>query len=125
MLRNVQVAAMLGGNRSRLMRVGRVRSLCLVFALSVLTAVKLPAQTPNHAGSSDSLHQFSSSVEALVERVSPSVVEIEASGARPVEDDSGGNTGVRFARWRSIGSGVIVDPDGYIVTNAHVVSGAQ
>jgi len=124
MQRNV-LAAILGGKKVRLMLASRGRALCLLFALSVLTAGKLPAQTSNHAGSSDSLHQFSSSVEALVGRVSPSVVEVEASGARPVEDDSGGNTDVRFARWRSIGSGVIVDPDGYIVTNAHVVSGAQ
>src|SRR5882762_6867731 len=122
---NAPVTAILGGKKARLMLASRGRALCLLFALSVLTAGKLPAQTSNHAGSSDSLHQFSSSVEALVGRVSPSVVEVEASGARAVEDDSGGNTGVRFARWRSIGSGVIVDPDGYIVTNAHVVSGAQ
>src|SRR6267142_2482697 len=126
MQRNVLVTAILGGKKVRLMLASRGRALCLLFALSVLIAGKLPAQTSNHMmGSSDSLHQFSSSVEALVGRVSPSVVEVEASGARPVEDDSGGNTGVRFARWRSIGSGVIVDPDGYIVTNAHVVSGAQ
>src|SRR6266436_3905497 len=125
MQRNVLVTAILGGKKARLILASRGRALCLLFALSVLTAGKLPAQTSNHAGSSDSLHQFSSSVEALVGRVSPSVVEVEASGARPVEDGSGGNTGVRFARWRSIGSGVIVDPDGYIVTNAHVVSGAQ
>ena len=125
MQRNALVTAILGGKKVRLMLASRGRALCLLFALSVLIAGKLPAQTSNHTGSSDSLHQFSSSVEALVGRVSPSVVEVEASGARPVEDDSGGNTGVRTARWRSIGSGVIVDPDGYIVTNAHVVSGAQ
>ena len=124
MQRNV-LAAILGGKKVRLMLASRGRALCLLFALSVLIAGKLPAQTANHTGSSDSLHQFSSSVEALVGRVSPSVVEVEASGARSVEDDSGGNGDVRTARWRSIGSGVIVDPDGYIVTNAHVVSGAQ
>ena len=125
MQRNALVTAILGGKKVWLMLASRGRALCLLFALSLLIAGKLPAQTSNHAGSSDSLHQFSSSVEALVGRVSPSVVEVEASGARPVEDDSGGNGDVRTARWRSIGSGVIVDPDGYIVTNAHVVSGAQ
>jgi len=30
-----------------------------------------------------------------------------------------------IGRQRAIGSGVIVDPQGYIVTNAHVVKGAQ
>jgi serine protease Do len=125
MLRKIQVTAILGENGSRLMPASRVRSLCLVFALSVLTAVKLPAQANGHTASSDSLHQFSSSVEDLVGRVTPSVVEIEASGVKPVEDDSQGKTDVRTTKWRSIGSGVIVDPDGYIVTNAHVVSGAQ
>src|SRR6266403_2944361 len=107
---NAPVTAILGGKKVWLMLACRGRALCLLFALSVLTAGKLPAQTSNHTGSSDSLHQFSSSVEALVGRVSPSVVEVEASGARPVEDDSGGNTDVRFARWRSIGSRVLVDP---------------
>src|SRR5258707_11064212 len=67
------------------------------------------------------LRQFSNSLEDL-SRVSPAVVQIQASGLEPVEGKSGG---ALIVQQRSIASGVIVDADGYIVTNAHVLEGAQ
>ena len=121
---NMPGTGILVGQKSRWILAIRGRALLLV-ALSFFAAGKLSAQTSNRTDSADSLHQFSGSVEDLVRRVSPSVVEVKASGVGPVENDSRENTDVRIARWRSIGSGVIVDPDGYVVTNAHVVSGAQ
>jgi serine protease Do len=67
---------------------------------------------------------MSQSFESLVERVSPAVVEIFVSGYGADESEHG-KTSSAISRQKSLGSGVIVDPDGYIVTNYHVVEGAQ
>jgi len=72
-----------------------------------------------------SLRQLSQSVESLVERVAPSVVEILVTGYGPVDNSGTSETGLVVGPQRSMGSGVIVDADGYIITNAHVVAGAK
>ena len=67
---------------------------------------------------------MSKSFENLVRRVSPAVVEVLVTGyGTGEEDDQQPSSGV--GRERSLGSGVIVDPDGYIITNFHVVKGAD
>jgi serine protease Do len=95
--------------------------LCVV---CLSTAPRVSAQTVTAKVDFDPLHQLNNSVRALVKRVTPSVVQVLVTGYGPVET-SGGNTSLVLGRQQSIGSGVIVDADGYIVTNAHVLRGAH
>jgi serine protease Do len=67
---------------------------------------------------------FSRSIEATTERVGPAVVQIFTTSFAP-GDGIVPRTADLITTDRASGSGVIVDPDGYIVTNAHVVRGKQ
>jgi len=68
--------------------------------------------------------QLNAAMEQLVAKVSPAVVQIQVTGYGPLEDKSQANTAL-IVRQHAVGSGVIVDPSGYIITNAHVVANAQ
>jgi serine protease Do len=103
-----------------------VYSCLLLFSFVGLSSLQsAPAQTREGSRSADVLHQLNESIEDLVQRVSPTVVQILVTGYGTAEETERGQTELLVGRRRAIGSGVIVDPEGYIVTNAHVVNGAQ
>jgi len=93
------------------------------FRLSIVFTFLLAALGAQ-AQSTDALHKLNESVDALIKKVSPSVVQILVTGFGPVEPERG-SAAVVIGRQRAIGSGFVIDPEGYIITNAHVVSGAQ
>ena len=108
--------------------------LCIAIAASyALCAASLAAQSATNSQKTQSsdevtrkdlLAQFNESLQELTARVSPSIVQVQVTGYRALNDKNDTDAST-IGRQRSLGSGVIVDPDGYIITNAHVVKGAQ
>jgi len=70
------------------------------------------------------LVQLNQALEGLAAKVSPAVVQILVTGFGPIQEQDKSRTAL-IVRQHAVGSGVIVDPNGYIMTNAHVVEGAQ
>ncbi len=96
-----------------------------ILALLALAAgAPVAGQKPQRAATKGVLHELNGAISSLIARVSPAVVQVLVTGYGPVAEGRP-ETGALIARQSSLGSGVIVDQSGYILTNSHVVHGAQ
>ena len=77
---------------------------------------------PAGAVAASSLAGLNAELQALATRVAPSVVQVLV---KSYASANAAGSPLLLATQRSSGSGVVVDPDGYVVTNAHVVLGAR
>jgi serine protease Do len=95
------------------------------FGVAQKSAPQLPAPASQAAGGAArrGLFAMDAELQALAERVGPSVVTIEVTGLATVQDPNTRQT-TYIAKEQALGSGIIVDPSGYILTNNHVVERA-
>ena len=71
------------------------------------------------------LQTLSDSLEDLAARVRPAVVQIFSTGYVTPDESESTKASSLLSTQRSTGSGVILTPDGYIITNNHVIENAR
>jgi len=100
----------------------RVRTLSIVALVGSLL-IACAAPQPAAAQRAPTLLDVSRSIESISERARYAVVQVNVTGLASVASGAA-TTSDLLPEQRGTGSGVVFDPSGYIVTNAHVVQNA-
>ena len=98
-------------------------SILEVTLLLTLLSQSLRAQIGAKEAPLTRLAELSRSIEDLSDQVSSAVVQVFASGFR-VNPESGPSDPGLVSKTRNVGSGVVMDSEGHVLTNAHVIAGA-
>src|SRR6267143_3449006 len=111
------------------MIVVRIFTALLAFWAAIAPAMSQDRRVPASAA------ELKLSYAPIVQRVQPAVVNVYAAklveNRNPLLDDPifrrffGNPGGPREQIQRSLGSGVVIDPSGFVVTNNHVIEGAD
>ncbi len=102
------------------MRIKNYLAFLLIMTLCFCGSASSLSAQANQQRSMITLGKLSAEFERLSKSVSPAIVQILATGYVP-----GVNQVNMLTKQRSSGSGVVLDANGFIVTNAHVVEGAR
>jgi S1-C subfamily serine protease len=76
--------------------------------------LSLKASQPAAAGDSALLDAYSNAVIGVTEKIGPAVVRVETGSKTPGSRERGG-----------LGSGIVISPDGLVLTNSHVVGASK
>jgi serine protease Do len=101
-------------------------SLRILFAIGALSMALhgFPAYAQAPSRTTVGAYELSGALETTTRQVTPAVVEIFTTSYAPTEGMVRGAADLVTTQ-RGSGSGVVVDPNGYILTNAHVIRGAH
>jgi len=99
------------------------RGLAAMGALCLASLMPTFASSQSVAEKKSAILEMDKAFQDLAKRVSPAVVEVLVTGYGTSDENAAASSPV--GRERSLGAGIIVEPDGYIVTNYHVVKGAD
>jgi serine protease Do len=91
----------------------------------LLSVCLLTPHAEAQTGSVDELKATSQSVEQISDKLNPAVVEIEVQGWELDDSNENPEHAGYLVRDHGIGSGAVLTSDGEIITNHHVIRGAQ